>query len=409
MLDVHHHGVKLSTYDQVRAGLYSPLLARADDADRADFIKGNMMENTINQLHGAESRTRRRIDAPLFSQARRWGLETQEVVAACERALARLLGTDHLNLIEFTRTISIINAVRIIGIDVDNDDVQAQLDLCGLARSFAAGAVIEDQLRPRAEVQAEVNQALARYDATYFAPSFAARTQRRAAYPGQPATDLLDVMIAAMDEYELGYHDILRESAYYMAAGSDTTTQSTAALMHFVYQYAPSVDAMAHDMPTLQLWLQEVLRLRSVVPSVHRRALDDVTIADVQIAKGTKVDIDLYHAGLDRAYYGEDAETFNPERQLADGVPRSGFAFSAGMHACLGKVLASGSPIFPGQQVGDDHLYGVVTVMAGILLRAGFVPDPDREPAGDPNSSRWSRWVNYPVLYPMDRQFAPVG
>ena len=194
MSDSRDVTVRLSTYDQVRAGLYSTALARADDGDKVTFIHGNMLENTINQLHGDAHRTRRQASSALFSKARRWGLEREEVTAACDRALSRVADVESLNLIEFTRTISIINAIRVVGIDVDLEDVRAQADLCRLARIFASGAVIEDQLRPHAEIQREVNDALAYYERTYFDPSFRTRAARREADADAPGEDLLDVL-----------------------------------------------------------------------------------------------------------------------------------------------------------------------------------------------------------------------
>ncbi len=396
--------VTLSTYDQVRAGLYSPVLARADDEDREDFCKGNILESAINTLHGSDHRDRRRAETALFSKANRWGLETDEVVAACARSLRRVAGTEELNLIEFVRTIAIINAVRIVGIDVDIDDVESQLELGQLAREFAVGAGIEEQLRPRAEVLREVNEALDIYEEKYFRPSYEARVRRRQLDPDAPATDLIDALIAVSDQLGVGYRQLLSETSFYMAAGSDTTTQSTAALMHYVYENAQSVDEMANDLRNLQLWLHEALRIRSVVPLVLRRAMADVQLADLSIEAGTKIHVDLYAGSVDPAYYGADAREFNPARVLARGVPRFGFAFSGGFHACLGKALAAGSPIDPDDEIDDDHLFGVVTKVASELLKAGFIRDPDRAPSGDPTTLRWSRWVDYPVRYPSARQ-----
>ncbi len=62
----------------------------------------------------------------------------------------------------------------------------------------------------------------------------------------------------------------------------------------------------------------------------------------------------------------------------------------------------------PGRRAGPEHLVGVVTMIAGILLEAGFSPDPDRAPSGDPNSSRWSRWLDYPVRHPVTCRPVPA-
>ncbi|ODU07030.1 MAG: hypothetical protein ABS81_02780 [Pseudonocardia sp. SCN 72-86] len=389
----------LTSYEDVRAALYSPVFARADDLDRADFCVGNVLDNTINSLHGQSHRDRRRSEGRIFSQAHRWRLEHDVVVGATRRALerARESGSTRLNLIEFTRTIAILNAIRIVGIDVAIDAVDEQADLGNLARMFAAGAGVEESLRPRAELLADVQAALSRYDERYFRRSYDARVKLRRAEPDRPADDLIEALVALQEPMGISYEDILRETSFYMAAGSDTTTQSTTAVLHFVWNHAESPRDMAHDRAALQVWLHEALRLRTVVPTVSRRVMQDVTINGRDIPQGTKIHVDLHAGSTDPAVYGEDARDFNPARAVPDGVPRFGFAFSGGVHACLGKALAAGSPVQPGDDPDEQHLHGVVTVIASELLRAGITPVPGTEPSGDPLTRRWSRWVDYPA------------
>ncbi len=102
-------------------------------------------------------------------------------------------------------------------------------------------------------------------------------------------------------------------------------------------------------------------------------------------------------ANRDPSAYGDDADAFDPHRELPPGVAPWGLSFGLGMHACIGQELAAGSDL--AHDVDEaDRLYGLVPVAAQALLRAGARPDPDDPARLDPASAR-GYWATYPVLF----------
>lgn len=99
----------------------------------------------------------------------------------------------------------------------------------------------------------------------------------------------------------------------------------------------------------LQQFLNEVLRLHPIVPVNNRRAHVDTTLpagggpdgkAPVAIAKGQVVIYSIYLMHRRKDLWGEDAETFKPER-WENRVPLWQFLpFSGGPRTCLGQQFA---------------------------------------------------------------------
>ena len=93
--------------------------------------------------------------------------------------------------------------------------------------------------------------------------------------------------------------------------------------------------------------------------------------------------------------FGDDAQTFNPERALPTNVWPFGLTFGYGTHACLGRDLDGG--VVPKANADPTtHQLGVVTLFAQALLRAGAAPITDDPPVADANTVR-SNWGRYPI------------
>jgi hypothetical protein len=110
-----------------------------------------------------------------------------------------------------------------------------------------------------------------------------------------------------------------------------------------------------------------------------------------------RVVVDLAAANRDRGAFGDDAGQFNPNRPIRSGQFPFGLTFGTGVHACLGRDLDAGA-IAKGGVDPATHQYGLVTLLAAVLLEEGARPDPIVPPRPDLNTER-QNWGYYAVRF----------
>lgn len=103
--------------------------------------------------------------------------------------------------------------------------------------------------------------------------------------------------------------------------------------------------AQLADLPYLQAFCNEVLRLYPPIPMTVREAVVDTTLADHVIPKGTTVIVPIWGVNASPALWGPDAADFRPERWLESpsGGCKSNHAFQtfiAGPRSCIGSSFA---------------------------------------------------------------------
>lgn len=95
----------------------------------------------------------------------------------------------------------------------------------------------------------------------------------------------------------------------------------------------------------LNMVVLETLRLYSPAIGTQREASEDMKVGDFMIKKGTTLSLSFAKTHRSKAYWGEDANEFNPWR-FKDGVvkaakhPNAMLAFSVGPRACIGQNFA---------------------------------------------------------------------
>jgi cytochrome P450 len=119
-----------------------------------------------------------------------------------------------------------------------------------------------------------------------------------------------------------------------MNAGGDTTYRGTSNLLVGLLTHPGQLEAVCKDRSLIPQAIEEALRWNCPVMTLTRMPVRDVTIAGVDIAKGTKLDVVLGSANRDPSRFP------NPDRfDIFRGGPKHK-TFGFGPHVCLGQHLA---------------------------------------------------------------------
>ena len=389
---VDEDGTVLSSYADVRAALFTRSLAQHA---HKRFEKGNILEGVVMQLHLPEHKERRRVENPLYRREAVLEYEHVRFPAIIDATLDTAIAQGVRDAIEIAHMLTMMLSAHISGLDIDQTDINALRRLVDLERVFVQGVSISDSTRDKRDVIRDVNIALGQFEQDFYAAALSRRKAliREEGLAMHNATDLLSVLLLARDELGLDDALILREVAFFLESGSHTSSLSVAsALVHlFEWREANSErwatltrdDAVRQDF--LQRCAHESIRLHPVVPVLRRRATEAVTIGSHSFDADDVIFLDCTTANLDVTVFGQDAETFNPDRQLPDGVPPFGVGFGGGLHTCIGRVLAAG---VEGGTARTQPILGQVAQILEALVVRGVRPDPECAPDPDPTTLR---------------------
>jgi len=402
---VDEDGTVLSSYADVRAALFTRSLAQHA---HKRFEKGNILEGVVMQLHLPEHKERRRVENPLYRRESVLEYEHVRFPAIIDATLDTAIAEGVRDAIEIAHMLTMMLSAHISGLDVEQTDISALRRLVDLERVFVQGVSISDSTRDKQEVIKEVNVALGEFERDFYA----AALRRREALIGEGsltadnATDLLSVLLLSRDELGLDDALILREVAFFLESGSHTSSLSVAsALMHLFEwreanpeRWATLAEDDAGRREFLQRCAHESIRLHPVVPVLRRRATEAVTIGAHDFEVDDVLFLDCTTANLDVSVFGPDAEKFDPDRELPDGVPLFGIGFGGGLHTCIGRVLAAG---VEGGSARSQPILGQVAQILEALVVRGVRPDPDCAPDPDLTTLR-PRLRSLPVLFDVD-------
>jgi len=163
----------------------------------------------------------------------------------------------------------------------------------------------------------------------------------------------------------MGKTELTAEALTLLIAGSDTTSNSTCAIIYHLAgssqtqlklqkeldeQLGTEDETVANGqqvkrLPYLDACINEALRLHSTSSLGLPRIVPPggLTIIDQFIPEGTVVSVPSYSIHRDKAVWGEDVEEFRPERWFernqAD-IQKTFNPFSTGPRACVGRNLA---------------------------------------------------------------------
>lgn len=402
-------------------------------AEAADVVMGG----TLLQLWGEEHRRRRKIYAPLVSSAAIRNIEAWlgPEIDKRLRELPREDGIPRADLVKLARHISLAIGARIIGLDqMDSSERLQRLGDLSDELVSTIKAHLEFKAPPgssKADAEAQrasfianqVAKALAARDAFIREYYAAAREHREDLVRRHRAGQLQDadlprdlIALLILNEEQLRNEASwdaelpIRECTMMLAASDHTTSMSVCHAAADIMAWAtahPDDQRLLQDFAFLRSAVQESLRLHQITdPSPNfRTARERVEMSTGRIIE-TEEKIALWYGvgGLDRHYYGDDADSFNPHRIETGRLRRPyGFAFSGGAKVCLGQVLAIGS----GEAGG---FRGDIPIMLHQFFKSGMQVDPNRpavpkshvftNPDDETDRREIAVWESFPVIFP---------
>jgi cytochrome P450 len=400
--------VVLRGYDAIRQALFDPNLSRTFDT--RSYEEGNIRDGVVSVSHGARHRARRRVENSQFRPDRLRLYERDLFPAVLDDLLGVLIEGDTADVFPIGEILSVVLAARRAGLDIDDRDLDTLRDLVHMVDVFSQGSAILDARDPDS-VRALVRATYDDIETRYIRPAWdrRARILHELAAGGSDEElphDILTVLLEHRSDPTLELDDdgrIVREVATYLQGGTHTSAQTVTNAIDLLFGLPDRgralIDRATTDLALAQRVIHETLRLRPTTPKMKRRALAATTVGDVAIPAEALVVLDAATANRDPALFGPDADAFDPDRQLADGVARWGLAFGAGPHQCPGRSVAGGFPVSADLSTDGDHLFGLVALMFQAIARRGPRPHPTRSPERDTRTERETRWAHYPVYF----------
>ncbi len=367
-----------------------------------------VMEGVLLTLHGEEHHKRRSLEFRVFRKNFFRRYEQEVFPKTLKETLDPYLAAGKLDLVEFGYRTTMNLTADFAGIDRSRRTIEETETLLRLVKKFSEGATLVHSKRNHDEVRQEVRAALSEFDTIFLQPSIERRLDLLEKFrTGNLAEDdlpqdVLTVLLRNEDKLELPDDLVRREMAFYLQAGSHSTGNSMTHAMHEIFQWCaahPEDDARVKSDPLfLQRCVHESLRLHPASPVAWRQSLCPVHLASGHsLEAGEDLVIDLHSANRDTEIYGDDADRFNPHREIKKGYAPFGLTFGNGVHACLGRDLDGGAV----PRAGTDpttHQYGIVTMLVRALQDNGAHPDPHDPPTEDTQTER-KNWARYPVLF----------
>lgn len=194
-----------------------------------------------------------------------------------------------------------------------------------------------------------------------------ARVKMRLENPEEGRVDLLQRLMEGRDEKGrlLGREELTAEALTQLIAGSDTTSNSSCALLFHVVRTPGVVDRlrdeldravprevdvptfeMVKDLPYLAAVVNETLRYHSTsgigLPRQVPLDGEGVVIRGHFFPPGTVLSVPTYSIHHSKEIWGEDADEFRPERweKLTPRQKNAFIPFSYGPRACVGRNVA---------------------------------------------------------------------
>jgi cholest-4-en-3-one 26-monooxygenase len=124
-----------------------------------------------------------------------------------------------------------------------------------------------------------------------------------------------------------------------VVAGNETTRTVTTHGMRLLLENPDQYRRLQQNPELVEAAIEEFLRYHPAVIQFRRTAMQDVELDGTSIKKGDKVVMFYPSVNRDETVFPE-ADTFDIDRELRDGIKNEHRAFGIGEHFCLGSHLA---------------------------------------------------------------------
>jgi len=155
----------------------------------------------------------------------------------------------------------------------------------------------------------------------------------------EPTGDLVSDVVAALapGEGELTFDqeaEIVGSLAGTLGAGHITTTDTLGSAVRLLLDHPDQWELVREKPELIPGAVEEVMRFDSPVPTIFRKATREVTVAGVTVPEGADVLLAFASANRDESRFE------NPDRFDVTRPPTRHFGFGAGVHTCVGALLA---------------------------------------------------------------------
>ena len=373
-----------------------------------------VMADVLINLHGDDHRQRRRLENRLFRRDTFYEYEREMFPQIIQETVDPYIEKGGAELVDFGHQLMMNLAALTAGVDRPLGTYEETNRLYDYLTTFIEGATLAFHTGDVDAKRQEVQEKLEAFDREFLEPGIQMRQELLAQFErgeideSTLPRDVLLVLLRNQDKVPMNRESLRREIAFYLLAGAHTSATALTRVVHNIFKWLekhPEDHEKAYnDKVFLQRATHETIRLQPSSPTSARWATEDIELSSGKlISKGDKVVIDLETVNRHKPSFGEDANDFNPLRELPQGVQPWGLSFGQGMHACIGQDLAAGL-VFDANSIEEDHLFGLVPVAVQTLFLNGCSPDPNNPPEMDDSTTR-PYFGRYPVIFQSENEF----
>ena len=394
---------KISDYETIKNAMVNR------DLKQALYDEGKViMDGVLLTLHGEEHHKRRKLEHKVFQRDYFKYYEQELFPKTLDETIDPFLKSKKADLIDFGYRITMNLTADFAGIDRTKKTPSETNKLLTLVKKFSEGATLVHSKRDKSIVEKEVLDALDIFEIDFLKPSIEKRLKLISAYNNaeigkdQLPRDVLTVLLMNEDNINLDDDIIKKEIAFYLQAGSHSTANSMTHAFHEISNWInddkQKFNKIKNDPIFLQKCVHESMRLHPASPVAWRKPTCPVKIEkSTHLKEDDLLIMDLYTANRDVGIFGEDANSFNPNRKLKSHQNLWGLTFGIGLHMCFGRDLDGG--VSPNRETDPSkHQYGVVTLLIKKLFEHNVQRDPKNKPERDIKTER-PNWGKYPVIF----------